>query len=275
MSKEDNSPAISFFSFQDIITSITGIMFLVVMMLVLMILSRSNSASPAEKQVQKDLKQLKQEIGLLRETLDELRRQNEPLQKRVAELQQVRLDTLPELKQTLIGKLQSADERIKQAKEEEKEIRQLCSSERAAAEKTAAGKLRLAEENRNLAKQLRQLEKSFVQQEKQSRLYQKIFQLAWDKNSLKQPLFLECSSQGIVAGTPVDPAGVRSFRTLDECVAWCRTFPTESVCFILLVKPSAFSYGEKLSRELQKAGFERGREVLPDETGLLPQGVEK
>ena len=38
MPKQDHTPAVSLFSFQDIITSITGIMFLVVLLLLLFIL---------------------------------------------------------------------------------------------------------------------------------------------------------------------------------------------------------------------------------------------
>ena len=66
MAAKDNSPAISFFSFQDIITSITGIMFLVVIMLVLMVLQQSSSA-PQQKsrELQKELTALEGELKQL------------------------------------------------------------------------------------------------------------------------------------------------------------------------------------------------------------------
>ena len=57
MSKKDNTPAISFFSFQDIITSVTGIMFLVVMLLVLMVLrSPVNAIRQKEMNVSKEIR---------------------------------------------------------------------------------------------------------------------------------------------------------------------------------------------------------------------------
>ena len=48
MPKQDHTPAVSLFSFQDIITSITGIMFLVVLLLLLFILEAEPEAAGRE-----------------------------------------------------------------------------------------------------------------------------------------------------------------------------------------------------------------------------------
>ena len=63
MSRKDDTPAISFFSFQDIITSITGIMFLVVLILVLMILrSPSNAIRQREMKVSGEIRELEKNL---------------------------------------------------------------------------------------------------------------------------------------------------------------------------------------------------------------------
>ena len=92
MSKKDNSPAISFFSFQDIITSITGIMFLVVMMLVLMILIQPDAAQKQKEQAVSDqLKTLREEMQKLKTALDELNQRSEVQRKRIDELKKLKM----------------------------------------------------------------------------------------------------------------------------------------------------------------------------------------
>ena len=74
MSKKDDSPAISLFSFQDIITSITGIMFLVVLLLLLLIFE-SKPITPQEKQSDRDrqaMQALAQEINTLKMQIQKL-----------------------------------------------------------------------------------------------------------------------------------------------------------------------------------------------------------
>ena len=118
MAKKDNSPAISFFSFQDIITSITGIMFLVVMMLVLMILNQSG-VTGAEKQVRADLRQLNRELEELQSMVTQFEKTSRLQQEQITKLQQLKLETLPEKKRTLIAVLQDMDNAIRQAAKDE------------------------------------------------------------------------------------------------------------------------------------------------------------
>ena len=278
MSKKDNSPAISFFSFQDIITSITGIMFLVVMMLVLMILNQSSPADREAKAVKGDLRQLNLELQELKESFEQYRRKTARSQKRAAELAALKEKDLPELKKTLTLALQSADAEIKQLADEEKEQLLILQKEQENSKKNIAETERIAAENSKQQQTVRQLSETLERQEKQHQQYVRILQLAWQKSSSKQPVFLECSANSIRSGTLDGSSPVQEFRSVDECLNWCRTQPAGGVCFVLLIKPSAFSYAEKLSRQLQKAGYERGREVIPDESPLLgqqPPGVGK
>ena len=189
MAKKDNSPAISFFSFQDIITSITGIMFLVVMMLVLMILNQSG-VTGAEKQVRADLRQLNRELEELQSMVTQFEKTSRLQQEQITKLQQLKLETLPEKKRTLIAVLQDMDNAIRQAAKDESTFLKLQEKERINGEKQAAETLRLAENNR-------QLEKTLLRQEKNHELYRKIMQMAWDKGNPKRPVFLECGKDSI------------------------------------------------------------------------------
>ena len=77
MSKKDDSPASSLFSFQDIITSIPGIMFLVVLLLLLLIFEADPVAEPP-KQTDKDKQQMQavmQEINNLKAQIEKIKNQ--------------------------------------------------------------------------------------------------------------------------------------------------------------------------------------------------------
>ena len=84
---------------------------------------------------------------------------------------------------------------------------------------------------------------------------------------------LECGGGGIRLSGIDDGVEPRVFPDYRACLAHCRTFPADETYFILLLKPSAFPYAEKFSRELRKAGYERGREVLPDEQSVIAGGT--
>ena len=98
--RQDDESAISLFSFQDIITSLTGIMFLVVLLLVLIMLSSRKpavaevNADPQSRELQKQVEQLKKELSelqqersLMDDELTELRKMTpEALEQRKEEL---------------------------------------------------------------------------------------------------------------------------------------------------------------------------------------------
>ena len=90
MAARDNTPTISFFSFQDIITSVTGIMFLVVIMLVLMVLQQNSSpARQKSRELQTELAALENELKQLQDSLVRFRRQDEEQNKRIEELKKL------------------------------------------------------------------------------------------------------------------------------------------------------------------------------------------
>ena len=270
MASKDNSPAISFFSFQDIITSITGIMFLIVIMLVLMVLLQSPLASRQKtRELQQELTALENELKQLQDSLAEFRRQIAERNKRIEELKKMRLETLPELKRKWIRQLQVVDREIARLEEEN----ELLLSRRQEQLELKKKKEILIRRNQDKGVELQQgivaLDEEIRQKEKLYRHFEKVIRFVWNKSNPKRPILLECGETEISVNSIDNKIRRRTFTNFAECMAYCRTFPPEGTYFILLLKPSAFSYGEKFSRELQKAGYERGREVLPDEQVLI------
>ena len=119
MASKDNSAAVSFFSFQDIITSITGIMFLVVIMLVLMVLQQGPmKVQQKNREIQAELTALKKEMKQIQDVLIQLRRQAAEQNRRIEELKKLRIETLPDLKEKWIRQLQQIDHSILKLEEE-------------------------------------------------------------------------------------------------------------------------------------------------------------
>ena len=83
MPKQDHTPAVSLFSFQDIITSITGIMFLVVLLLLLFILEAEPEA--AGREPREKLKEAAARVEELRRQLDLNRAADRELLRKIGE----------------------------------------------------------------------------------------------------------------------------------------------------------------------------------------------
>ena len=270
MSKKDNSPAISFFSFQDIITSITGIMFLVVMMLVLMILIQPDAAQKQKEQAVSDqLKTLREEMQKLKTALDELNQRSEVQRKRIDELKKLKMETLPELKASLIEKLKAADMNMIRLMDENKRFILLRKEESTSGEKLQEKFKETADINLKLKEVLKQLEQETADYQKLSEKYQAVVKFVWNKSNPKRPILLECSDSVIIGSCLDGKFANKSFNDYNSCISWCRSFPVNDTYFILLLKPSSFSYAEKFSLALSKAGYERGREVLPNDQTML------
>lgn len=276
MSKKDNSPAISFFSFQDIITSITGIMFLVVMMLVLMILQQpSSTAKQVKKQVTENVKKLEKEIRELKKDLAELARLDEKRKKRLAELEKLNMEKLPAIKKELVSKLEAADALLLQMDGDEKEF--LLKTDKAAKEKEKflVDLEELNKKNKQDTVQINDLKDMLLKQKKLIAKYKNVMQFVWDKSNPKRPLLVECSKKSMILSSLDGKVNRKEFQSYAQCMQYCKSFSPSDTYFILLIKPSAFSYAETFSYELQKNGFERGREVVPDEDSVIIFGQEK
>ena len=275
MAKKDNSPAISFFSFQDIITSITGIMFLVVMMLVLMILQQPDSAAKQmDQRVKENVKKLEQEVKALKQSLLILAKQAEMRKKRLEELKKLNMEKLPAIKNELVSKLEAADALLLQMDAEEKDF---LKKQKEEVDKKAKLLLDL-DENEKLKKvnelKIVELKDLVLRQKKLAAKYKNIVKFVWDKSNPKRPVLLDCSEKKIVMNSLDGKIRNKSFSSISDCLDYCKTLPADDTYFILLIKPSAFHYAENLSAQLREAGFERGREIIAKEEQVLIGGEE-
>ena len=270
MSRKDDTPAISFFSFQDIITSITGIMFLVVLILVLMILrSPSNAIRQREMKVSGEIRELEKNLRELRRAAAALNSRTEEQRKRLEELKKLKLESLPGLKSSLIDKLDAADAEIRLRQDETQHFRSLFRQEKSEARKRQ--KLLAADRAASAAleSEIRDLTKRIAEEQQLRKKLEKVLQFVWDRRNPRNPILLVCGEMEITANMLRGPKEQIVFTDSGKCLEWCKSQDRNDVYFILLIKPSAFTYAENFSAELLKAGFQRGREVLPDDRTVI------
>ena len=268
-SNEDESP-ISLFSFQDIITSITGIMFLVVLLLVLVMLSsfEKNTSDPVAVEtcrLTQELSELKKKLQSLQNNQTELAEQLAKLKKltpaelaaRKMELQQAIHSRTLELK-NLIQQLKIQQDKLSLIQQTlENQQKQLTFQQ----EESIKFKARQVEIKREIA----QLEKILRQQEK-------LMQFTIQSSSSKSPILLELSKSGIQLFYP-DKNQLHDMRSSkgdfaesqSQFESFIAQIPPEQYYFCITVKPEAFRYAANVAALLQKNLFERGIELLPND----------
>ena len=113
-SKADDEPAVSLFSFQDIITSITGIMFLVVLLLVLMIFD--SREAPENKENPDEAKAIQTEIKALRKRLAELAEWDDSLESKISEMASMNPEALERKMAEVMRETASEHEKLTKAR---------------------------------------------------------------------------------------------------------------------------------------------------------------
>jgi hypothetical protein len=273
--KSTSVPSISFFSFQDIITSVTGIMFLVVILLVLIIIESNSvpaaAGSPA-RTVKTDLDALRKRFEALRESITDHRAWLAKNNQTVETLTKIDFSSIPakiEMMQSELALLRTEREKIKaEVLRIERECTEIRGSETAQSEKVQ--NLSTDAEKREQEISEKKSELSKLQEEVAKR---KQISIAISRDESKIPVLVECGKDGIRAKLQ-SSSEIHDFRTPDlihfnktvtQFLSWSNTLPSDQYYFVLCVAPAAFGYVGDLLVKLKEAGKERGVEVLPDD----------
>ena len=272
MARIDNSPAISFFSFQDIITSVTGIMFLVMLLLTLLLLMREVASGVQEDD---DTRQLREEVQALRERVSQATANSAELQERLSALRQLDAKSLPQRKASLLARLQSLQEETPQVSQMTLENRRRLEGLRDELSVVQSQESSMVTKLRESAESLSSMEAEKAKQDEASERSRQMMRFTWKGNLSKRAVLVECSSDAILVGGTDGSSPQKVFRKSGggsntmkmeaEFLAWAKTQPITGVYFVILAKPSAFSYAERLADILGDDGYQRGREVLPND----------
>ncbi len=249
--KSDNSTsAVSLFSFQDIITSLTGIVFLMVLMLLVILFETPDDPGTGGSD--------DANIRSQHQKLEELQLQKQQLSQ---QLEQLLSEQPAVLKRNEL--ITQYNETLNKLRENQEQIYQSTALKNKLAEQQRELTLQITQKNDEvtlLADQAQQLQDQ-VRDTMLTVTDQKVLQFTITGESGKRPLLAECSATQILVW---DPSYQRSYKFADrkEFLAWADTRDKSREYFSLLFKPDYFG-NDILLDELKALGFARGLEILP------------
>ncbi|MBE6367714.1 MAG: hypothetical protein E7052_07405 [Lentisphaerae bacterium] len=265
--RNDESSPVSLFSFQDIITSITGIMFLVVLLLVVMMLNKHiaqlSEKPPEIQQLQDELSQMKKQLqelqtlhGNLDSELNELQKLSpEALERKLTEERRKihELRTVWHNKQQMLARLQY------QYQEMQDSLRKL--KQQQLAEQTRSGQLQ---------NQITETQQQIKIKELEIKQKERLLKYTIANHGSKQPLLIELNRDGVQI---FDIAQQKRYdlrssgdaaSSIERLPALLGAYSSSQYYFSAAIAPNGFAHAEKLLTLLKHHNFERGFEILPD-----------
>ncbi len=262
---------ISLFSFQDIITSVTGIMILVTLFLALEVIRRKEgSPQQRTKVLTEELVQASAQATRVKSTLEGNRRQIEQLRSALAGnesqlLESVKVDAdevsrklrdLDELNKLMAGELTQSEARRKQT---EKDLEEMLARE---ADKQT---------DKQTLEQLAQKVKERIDELKKLRQANRVIFNPTQGDS-KTPWLVELSATGILSAQLGKKEKPQSFSTAAAFKSWAAKRSKVGEYFVLLVKPSTVEKFLDTRQALETQGFDVGFDLLrDDQTAIDPE----
>ena len=257
--RHDASP-VSFFSFQDIITSVTGILLLVVLMFVVELITRPQDAgsnpdgSPATSPESAELRQAQ-------EALEALRRQLADVEAQLARLASGRLVTTGDL-DGLKSRVSQLEERRRRETAEAARLQREREQDRARLQK--------------LSEEVAQAERRAVASPAQPRSATEVTLLGGSPDA-KQPVLIELAPDAWRAfQVDTQRRVAQRLQTFDgpgraaALSLWLGARRADREFCVLLVRPAAAADFLPARRAVASAGFESGWDVWPEHRRLVP-----
>ena len=270
--REEEASAISLFSFQDIITSITGIMFLVVLLLVLIMLTSHEPSKQEVKTEDADTQEMLAQLATLQQQLAELKNIQNIVDKDLEKIRtlspaaiEAKLKELEKLLKQKSLELQKSALEQKKAQAELEELERKLRDLNQQLDPKLKKLKKLEEQRKNLQLKLQQ-KKAEIEQRK------KMMEYSIDNNTNKVPVLVEVSADGCqvlnVSNNQHSDLRVRgnAYESIKKLWQYLDRNCYPSINYVtLVVKPSGFRHVAGITETLKQKNFERGIEILPDE----------
>lgn len=249
--RRSSAPPISLFSFQDIITSVTGIMILVTLLLGLDLIQRTVN-SPPQKTAELTT-QLEDAVERAEEEIEDLEQLLRSKQQDVVDIAGVdatelarELKDLEELNRRLNQEVADSDRQSTEADRRRKEAE----AEKARRKNDPRTVDEMTKETRRLEEELRKLKQS-------NRV---IFNPA--AGSTKQPWLVEISDQGFTVAVMGKAERPTKFADLNAFRNWAAQRDPKAEYFVLLIKPTGVDVFPQATTSLQQMKFDVGYDLL-------------
>lgn len=256
--RKGNSVPFSLFAFQDIITSVTGIILLITMMMAVELVQNMETAASApqeqkspviERTLQTAIDENSQEIVRLERLLEEtttIRFDADALRRRLADLSAASAEL--EKQATKIEETQKEIDRRKQ-------------------ELTDQAKNLTPEMIESLAQEQRQIAQEIEAMRQANRvIFNRPAGLA------KTPWLVELNADAVLSAEMGANQIPQKFSGSAEFLAWAANQNNAAIYFVILVKPETIDLFSAVRQKLQELSFEVGYDLLrADQTAIDPQ----
>ena len=275
MARQDNdSNPISLFSFQDIITAITGIMFLVVLLMIILFMQNYLQRTPTQPATSAALQQ---EVSRLQQQLQKLQHEQDRFEQSLTELQQFSPEALQQHKQLLQQQIQIQRQQLQhnsrlldqlQLQLQNMHENFLMNQQSVQQQQTALLQL---QQQKILLEQIWQQTRQNCQQQ------QKLIKYTFKNTNNKTPILLQLDHAGLQI-LKLDDRQYIDFRTphagdfsrlSERFTSWLRNCSPHLYYFTVAVNPSGFTHAADVLDLLKKHHFERGVEILPDDQSVI------
>jgi len=256
-----HSETVSLFAFQDIMASVIGMVFFVVLIMALDIVDRKASGVEVTTQLatEPDVQVLRDRAEALREQIAKTELDIEQLTSRLNLASGDEEGTLDEVKR-LEATLKNLYARVRQGQE--------------ATAKTEDQKQEIEQQHQQMIREIARLTRRAEELKAQLKSAQAAPRIAFiiDPHPENlEPWLLEVSEPRLrVAskdgrGTVLEFGGTSSDQRKARFLAWLSSQSNQTHYFVLLTKPSGVGLADEMERELKARGFDIGRDLLPED----------
>lgn len=256
MRRRQHGNPLSLFSFQDIITSVTGILILLAIMLAIAVIRQKDAAPVVDASAELDTlseqaKTLEAEVAQLGAIVTETDAQ-------LAKWSGRTLEELQTEHASLLASRSHEESKLKQKDQTVSDARQ---------------RLQLVAADPQIAK----LKKAIAEAERQlSELKKKQDELTSGKrvvyhfrNTTSRPWLVEIAKDRIRVGRAGEKAKPQDFTTYGQFVSFVQGQPDDDRYFVLILKPSGIDNHEQIRAELESLDVEIGTELIGEDQTVL------
>ena len=288
---KDSGTPISLFSFQDIVTSLTGIMVIVILVIVLQLAEaiydyeNPKSDNPEYLELKAKTAELAARLKQLKDMGEEIPEELKPYIDVPEETVDSELQSTENAKAVMTAEKESNEKKLETIKlsiEQLKELLKATKEDKSKAEAKLAevdGKLKAATEIsfRELEDKLQTLLQESERLKNNIRIEADKVEFSFAGVMSRQPILIECTGNGFRAQVYKGTDGVKDFTgggvktNLPKLVAWLKQYDMKKCYPVLLLRRSAFAYLDDILAKLYDLGDDvaLGMEPLDDKVTVF------